>query len=180
MDASAHSADGDREVVTYDPAAVDDDEEVALTLVRPGLEAIGKPAWAAHIDSCPTPPSCGREFARTMPADWVRELSIVGAPDQARAAIAARHAAGATIVVLTLACPDAFACLALALPDRSCHPQIGEQSDRGIRTRHHSTHPLHRAGRPYCRAAGLVRKRGPAHETLHSSGINICARGRRL
>ncbi|MFJ8543371.1 LLM class flavin-dependent oxidoreductase [Streptomyces sp. NPDC093586] len=124
------SAAGDREIVTYDAAAVDDDEDTALTRVRPGLEAIGRPDWAAHIDPLPFAAelrahhaACpdGREFARTMPADWVRELSIAGTPDQARAAIAARHAAGATSVVLAPAGPDPLASLgslARALPHR--------------------------------------------------------------
>ncbi|MFE7707290.1 LLM class flavin-dependent oxidoreductase [Streptomyces sp. NPDC057486] len=118
------------EIVTYDAAAVDDDEEAALARVRAGLEAIGEPDWAAHIDPLPFAAelrahraACpdGREFARTMPAAWVRELSIAGTPDQARAAIDARHAAGATSVVLTPASPDALASLnslARALPHR--------------------------------------------------------------
>ncbi|MFE5402852.1 hypothetical protein ACFQ9Z_16090 [Streptomyces sp. NPDC056580] len=56
-----------------------------------------------------------------MPADWVRELSIAGTPHQARAAINARHAGGATSVVLApagtnaLTSPDS---LARALPHR--------------------------------------------------------------
>ncbi|MGN3957463.1 LLM class flavin-dependent oxidoreductase [Streptomyces sp. WAC8370] len=121
---------GDREIVTYDAAAVDDDEEAALARVRAGLEAIGEPDWAAHIDPLPFAAelrahraACpdGREFARTMPADWVRELSIAGTPEQARAAITARHTAGATSVVLAPAGPDALASLdslARALPHR--------------------------------------------------------------
>ncbi|MFJ8929952.1 LLM class flavin-dependent oxidoreductase [Streptomyces sp. NPDC102364] len=105
------------EIVTYDAAAVDDDEEAALARVRAGLEAIGEPGWAAHIDPLPFAAelrahraACrsAREFARTMPAAWVRDLSIAGTPDQARAAITARHAAGATSVVLSPAGPDAL------------------------------------------------------------------------
>ncbi|MFC9283683.1 hypothetical protein [Streptomyces collinus] len=42
---------------------------------------------------------------------WVRELSVAGTPGQARAAIDARHAAGATGVVLAPAGPDALASL---------------------------------------------------------------------
>ncbi|MER8003169.1 LLM class flavin-dependent oxidoreductase [Streptomyces sp. NPDC095613] len=118
------------EIVTYDAAAVDDDEEAPLARVRAGLEAIGEPGWAAHLDPLPFAAelrayraacSDGREFARTMPAAWVRELSIAGTPDQARAAITARHAAGATSVVLAPAGPDALASLnslARALPHR--------------------------------------------------------------
>nr|WSZ96548.1 LLM class flavin-dependent oxidoreductase [Streptomyces sp. NBC_00857] len=108
------------EIVTYDAAAVDEDEETALARVRTALEAVGEKAWAAHIDPLPfaaelrahraTSPDA-RHFAETMPAAWVRELSIAGTPDQAREAINARHAAGATSVVLAPARPDALAAL---------------------------------------------------------------------
>ncbi|MFK8907151.1 LLM class flavin-dependent oxidoreductase [Streptomyces sp. YS-3] len=116
------------EVITYDAAAVDDDEEAALARVRPALESIGETDWAAHIEPLPFAAALrahraacrdGRDFAQTMPAAWVRELSIVGTPDRARTAIASRHAAGATGVVLVPAGPDALAALdslALALP----------------------------------------------------------------
>ncbi|MET9659935.1 LLM class flavin-dependent oxidoreductase [Streptomyces sp. NPDC006510] len=108
------------EVVTYDAAAVDDDEDTALARVRDGLTAIGEPAWAAHIDPLPFAAqlrehraACtdARQFAQTMPADWVRRLSIAGTPAQAREAIKARHAAGATSVVLTPTGPDPLASL---------------------------------------------------------------------
>ncbi|WP_327694705.1 LLM class flavin-dependent oxidoreductase [Streptomyces sp. NBC_00459] len=118
------------EIVVYDAAAVDEDEEAALARVRTVLESVGEPQWAAHIDPLPFAAelrahraACpdARHFARTMPADWVRELSISGTPAQARAAIAARHAAGATSVVLAPAGPAPLAALdslARALPDR--------------------------------------------------------------
>ncbi|MFJ1699735.1 LLM class flavin-dependent oxidoreductase [Streptomyces sp. NPDC088252] len=108
------------EVVTYDAAAVDDDEDTALARVRNGLTAIGEPAWAAHIDPLPFAAqlrehraACtdARQFAQTMPADWVRRLSIAGTPAQAREAIKARHAAGATSVVLTPTGPTPLASL---------------------------------------------------------------------
>ncbi|MFD9980494.1 LLM class flavin-dependent oxidoreductase [Streptomyces massasporeus] len=119
-----------REIVVYDAAAVDDDEEVALTRVRAALEVVGEPEWAAHIAPLPFADELrahraagpdGRRFARTMPADWVRQLSIAGTPAHARAAIDARHAAGATSVVLAPVGPDALAALdslARALPHR--------------------------------------------------------------
>ncbi|MEU6782840.1 LLM class flavin-dependent oxidoreductase [Nonomuraea angiospora] len=75
----------DLEVVTYDAAAVDDDEDAALARVRDGLTAIGEPDWAAHIGPLPFATqlrehraACtdARQFAQTMPAAWVRELSI--------------------------------------------------------------------------------------------------------
>ncbi|AEM80215.1 LLM class flavin-dependent oxidoreductase [Streptomyces violaceusniger] len=109
------------EVVTYDAAAVDDDEDAALARVRDGLTAIGESDWAAHIDPLPFAArlrahraACAdaRQFAQTMPAAWVRQLSVAGTPDQAREAITARHAAGATSVVLTPTGPDALTSLA--------------------------------------------------------------------
>ncbi|TCR18663.1 LLM class flavin-dependent oxidoreductase [Streptomyces sp. BK205] len=118
------------EIVVYDAAAVDDDEEAALNRVRAALEPVGEPQWAAHIDPLPFAEELrahraaspdARHFARTMPAEWVRALSISGTPDQARAAIEARHAAGATSVVLAPAGPDRLAALdalARALPHR--------------------------------------------------------------
>ncbi|MBK6013974.1 LLM class flavin-dependent oxidoreductase [Streptomyces sp. MBT53] len=118
------------EIVVYDAAAVDDDEEAALDRVRTVLESVGEPQWAAHIDPLPFAAALrahraastdARHFARTMPAEWVRGMSISGTPAQARAAIDARHAAGATSVVLAPAGPDPLAALdslARALPDR--------------------------------------------------------------
>ncbi|ASQ93203.1 LLM class flavin-dependent oxidoreductase [Streptomyces sp. 11-1-2] len=111
---------GAPEVVTYDAAAVDDDEDAALARVRDGLSAIGEPDWAAHIDPLPFATqlrehraACAdaRQFAQTMPASWVRQLSIAGTPDQAREAIKDRHAAGATSVVLTPTGPESLASL---------------------------------------------------------------------
>ncbi|GAA3956378.1 LLM class flavin-dependent oxidoreductase [Actinomadura viridis] len=111
---------GGHEIVTYDAAAVDDDEDAAVARVRDALTAIGDPDWAAHIDPLPFAAqlrehraSCAdaRRFARTMPADWIRHLAIAGTPGQAREAIEARHAAGATSVVLAPAGPDALASL---------------------------------------------------------------------
>ncbi|MFG2586471.1 LLM class flavin-dependent oxidoreductase [Streptomyces malaysiensis] len=109
------------EVVTYDAAAVDDDADAALARVRDGLGTVGEPDWAAHIDPLPFATqlrehraACAdaRQFARTMPAAWVRQLSIVGTPSQAHEAITARHAAGATSVVLAPTGPDALTSLA--------------------------------------------------------------------
>ncbi|MGW4384812.1 LLM class flavin-dependent oxidoreductase [Kitasatospora sp. NPDC004531] len=118
----------DAAVVTYDAAAIDPDERTALDRARDGLAAIGEPDWAAHIDPLPfaaelrahrAAAADGAEFARTLPAEWVRALAVAGTPAQARAAVAARHAAGATTVVLAPTGPDALKeleSLALALP----------------------------------------------------------------
>ncbi|MFJ1756443.1 LLM class flavin-dependent oxidoreductase [Kitasatospora sp. NPDC088134] len=105
----AHLGRTDAEVVVYDVAAVDEDGEGAVDRARAGLTAIGEPDWAAHLAPLPfaaefralrAASADGAEFARTMPADWVRALAVTGTPAEARAAIAARHAAGATCVVL--------------------------------------------------------------------------------
>ncbi|MFI8893952.1 LLM class flavin-dependent oxidoreductase [Streptomyces paradoxus] len=121
---------GSPEIVVYDAAAVDDHEEAALARVRTALEPVGEPEWAAHIDPLPFAGELrahraaspdARHFARTMPDDWVRALSIAGTPAQARKAIDARHTAGATSVVLAPAGPDRLAALdslARALPHR--------------------------------------------------------------
>ncbi|MGY0020974.1 LLM class flavin-dependent oxidoreductase [Streptomyces sp. YJ-C3] len=111
---------GTPHVVTYDAAAVDEDEGAAVARVRDALSVIGEPDWAAHIAPLPFAAelrehraACAdaQQFARTMPAAWVRQLSIAGTPGQAREAIRARHAAGATSVVLAPTGPDAPACL---------------------------------------------------------------------
>jgi alkanesulfonate monooxygenase SsuD/methylene tetrahydromethanopterin reductase-like flavin-dependent oxidoreductase (luciferase family) len=97
------------EVVTYDVAAVDDDGQAARDLVRPALTRIGEPDWAPHLAVLPFAADLARhraastgpeEFAATMPDEWVREVSLAGTPDEVSAGVAARHAAGATSVVL--------------------------------------------------------------------------------
>ncbi|MEV6930982.1 LLM class flavin-dependent oxidoreductase [Dactylosporangium sp. NPDC051485] len=103
------------EVITYDAAVVGDDGRAARDLVRPGLAWIGEPDWAPHLAALPFAADLARhrqaspsreEFAATMPDEWVRELSLAGTPDETRARIAARHAAGATSVVMVPAEPD--------------------------------------------------------------------------
>ncbi|MFF4344410.1 LLM class flavin-dependent oxidoreductase [Kitasatospora sp. NPDC001540] len=123
-----HLGRRDAEVVTYDVAAVDEDGEAAVDRVRAGLAAIGDPDWAPHLDPLPfaaefrahrAASADGAQFARTLPAEWVRALAVTGTPAEARAAIAARHAAGATCVVLAPVGPDplgALKSLAPALP----------------------------------------------------------------
>ncbi|MEU5383763.1 LLM class flavin-dependent oxidoreductase [Kitasatospora cineracea] len=125
-----HLGRTDAQVVTYDVVAVDRDGDAAVERVRAGLAAIGEPDWAPHIDPLPfaaefrahrAASADGEEFARTMPAEWVRALAVTGTPEQAPAAIAARHAAGATGVVLAPVGPDplgALESLALALPGK--------------------------------------------------------------
>lgn len=103
------------EVITYDAAVVGEDGRAARDLVRPGLAWIGEPDWAPHLAAMPFAGDLARhrrassgpeEFAATMPDEWVRELALAGTADDVRAQIAARHAAGATSVVMIPAEPD--------------------------------------------------------------------------
>lgn len=100
----------DVRLTTYDVAAVDDDSKAAIAHVRPALAWFGEPDWAPHYvglhfaddlarhrQGCASP----EEFAATIPAEWVAELSLAGTPSQVRERIAARHEAGATSVILT-------------------------------------------------------------------------------
>ncbi|GAA0581236.1 LLM class flavin-dependent oxidoreductase [Paractinoplanes ferrugineus] len=115
-------------VITYDAAVVADDGRAARDLARPGLAWIGEPDWAPHLAPLPFAADLARhreaaagptEFAATMPDEWVGELALAGTPDEVRARIAARHAAGATSVVLIPAEPDpltALTALARARP----------------------------------------------------------------
>lgn len=105
-------------VVAYNVAAVDDDASAARDAVRPGLEWIGEPDWAPHIDPLPFAEEFARlrqrsadrsEFVRELPEEWVDQLAVVGTPAGARARIAELHAAGATSVVLMPSGPDATA-----------------------------------------------------------------------
>ncbi|MBL7257724.1 LLM class flavin-dependent oxidoreductase [Paractinoplanes lichenicola] len=109
------------EVITYDAAVVGDDGRAARDLVRPGLAWIGEPDWAPHLADLPFAGELARhrqasagpeEFAATMPDEWVRELALAGTADDVRAQIAARHAAGATSVVMIPAEPDRLESLA--------------------------------------------------------------------
>ncbi|KQM84438.1 luciferase [Agromyces sp. Leaf222] len=97
-------------VVTYDVAAVDADPQAALARVRPGLAWIGEPDWAPHLVGLPFADDLARlrasssspeEFAERLPDEWVAELALAGTAEQVRERLAARHAAGATTVVLT-------------------------------------------------------------------------------
>lgn len=107
-------------VVTYDVAAVDDDESRALDRARPGLAWIGEPDWAPHVAPLPFAADladlrarCGSPdaFAAALPDAWVRELALAGTPADVRAQVAARGAAGATTCVLFPTGPDPVAAL---------------------------------------------------------------------
>lgn len=116
-----HLADGPgRHVVTYDVAAVDDDADLARAVVRPALEWIGEPDWAPHLAPLPFAEEFAAlragaadraAFAQAMPDAWVDRLAVVGTPADARAAVRARHEAGAACTVLIAAGADPFAAL---------------------------------------------------------------------
>ena len=105
-----------------------DDGAAARDLVRPGLAWIGEPDWAPHLADLPFAADLAahrraaagpEDFAAGLPDAWVRELALAGTADEVRDRIAARHAAGATGVVLIPAEPDrldALTRLARVLP----------------------------------------------------------------
>ena len=107
-------------VITYNAAFVDDDVAVARAVVRPGLEFIGEPDWAVHIDPLPFAEEFRRlraasssriEFTQRMPDEWVDQLAIAGPPDVARAHLDAQRAGGVSSAVLIPAGPDPLAAL---------------------------------------------------------------------
>ncbi|GAA1776062.1 LLM class flavin-dependent oxidoreductase [Luedemannella helvata] len=111
---------GGPEIITYDVAVVGDDGRAARAAARAGLAWIGEPDWAPHLAALPFAGalaghrrSCSspREFAATMPEEWVAELALAGTPAEVRERIAARHAAGATSVILAPAESDRLAAL---------------------------------------------------------------------
>ncbi|PPF24520.1 LLM class flavin-dependent oxidoreductase [Rathayibacter tritici] len=102
-------------IVAYSVAAVDDDPAAARDAVRPGLEWIGEPDWAPHIEPLPFADEFARlrarstdraAFVRDLPEAWLDQLAVVGAPDDARRRIAQLHDAGASSVVLMPSGPD--------------------------------------------------------------------------
>ncbi|HEX5728016.1 LLM class flavin-dependent oxidoreductase [Microbacterium sp.] len=97
-------------VITYDLAAVAEDARAARDLVRPGLAVVGEADWQPHIAPLPFASELAAlrrasadaaEFASRIPDEWIGSLALAGTPEEVRAGIAARHAAGATTVVLT-------------------------------------------------------------------------------
>ncbi len=102
-------------IVAYNAAAVADDERAALDAVRPALEWVGDPEWAAHI----TPLPFGRrlaelrarcsdraDFTRRIPAEWVPELAICGTARGVRARLGELFDAGASSAVLIPVGPE--------------------------------------------------------------------------
>ncbi|MFD7656976.1 LLM class flavin-dependent oxidoreductase [Actinosynnema sp. NPDC059797] len=102
-------APGPHRLVGYNAAAVDPDRAVAVEAVRDGLAWIGEPDWAPHLAPLPFADEfaalrreCGgrEEFARRLPEEWVRQLALVGTPDDVRARLAELFAAGLDSAVL--------------------------------------------------------------------------------
>lgn len=103
------AAPGPHRLVAYNVAAVDDDAEAALAAVRPALQWVGEPDGAAHLVPLPFADelaalraSCAdrTEFVERLPSDWVRQLALVGTPDDVRTRLTALADAGATSAVL--------------------------------------------------------------------------------
>jgi len=96
-------------VVTYDVAAVDDDPALARAAARAALTWLGEPDSAPHVRPLPFADELTalrarsadpHAFAAALPDAWVDRLAVVGTPPDVRAAVAVRHEAGATTVVL--------------------------------------------------------------------------------
>ena len=107
-------------VVAYDIAAVAATDAAARELVRPALGIVGEPDWHPHIAPLPFADDfvalrertgSPEAFAAALPDEWIDALTLAGTADRVRAGIAARHAAGATSVVLTPVGPDRSAAL---------------------------------------------------------------------
>jgi alkanesulfonate monooxygenase SsuD/methylene tetrahydromethanopterin reductase-like flavin-dependent oxidoreductase (luciferase family) len=109
------AADGVHRLVAYNVAVVADEENVALDAARPGLQWIGEPDWAPHIepldiadDFFALRASCadGEEFAARMPDEWVARLALAGTPAMVRDRVRELAAAGVTSSVMIPVGPD--------------------------------------------------------------------------
>lgn len=107
-------------VVAYDIAAVAASDAEAREIVRSAVGIVGEPDWYPHIaplafvdDLVALRERSGdaATFAAALPDAWIDALAIAGTPARVREAIAARHRAGATSVVLTPVGEDRAAAL---------------------------------------------------------------------
>lgn len=107
-------------VVAYNVGSVGDDEASALEAARLGLEWVGEPDWAPHIAPLPYADefaalrarcSTRDEFVHALPEQWVRELALVGTPEQVRARLDVLAEAGVDSSVFIPAGPDPIAAL---------------------------------------------------------------------
>lgn len=97
-------------IVTYDLAAVAADPAAAQAVVRPALAVLALPDWRPHLVGLPYADELlalaertggGTAFTDALPRDWIADLTLSGTAADVRRAIAARHDAGATSVVLS-------------------------------------------------------------------------------
>lgn len=117
-------------LVAYNVAVVADDDATALAAVRQGLEWIGEPDWAPHIEPLDfasdffalRAASAGRsDFAGRMPDAWVARLALAGTAETVRSRVDELFEAGVTSSVMIPVGPDPLAALeslARALPSR--------------------------------------------------------------
>ncbi|MFH8251965.1 LLM class flavin-dependent oxidoreductase [Microbacterium sp. B2969] len=115
-------------LVAYNVAYVADDDATALAAVRPGLEWIGEPDWAPHIEPldfaaefAALRADCAdrREFVERMPDAWVARLALAGSPETVGARVQELFDAGVTSSVMIPTGTDALSALeslARALP----------------------------------------------------------------
>ncbi|WP_458090573.1 LLM class flavin-dependent oxidoreductase [Streptomyces malaysiensis] len=107
-------------LVVYNIASVDDDPAAARAAVRPALEVVGEPDWRPHItplpfhdelvslrSRCDSP----REFARSLPDEWVGQLAVAGTSRQARSRLSDLFDAGVSSAVLAPVGSDCLASL---------------------------------------------------------------------
>ncbi|WP_345800466.1 LLM class flavin-dependent oxidoreductase [Microbacterium sp. AZCO] len=124
------AADRAHRLVAYNVAVVADDDATALAAVRAGLEWIGEPDWAPHIEPldfagefAALRASCGsrHEFVERMPDAWVARLALAGTAETVRARTDELFAAGVTSSVMIPTGADALQALqslSCALPTR--------------------------------------------------------------
>lgn len=127
--ALAQIGDVEARVITYDLAAVADTTDAAQEIVRPALAVLAESDWRPHVLPLPYAQELLQHaadlpvdtFTRTLPSEWVSELTLSGTVDEVRAGIQRRHDAGATTVVFIPVGENpsaAIQALAEALPAR--------------------------------------------------------------
>ncbi|WP_031468369.1 LLM class flavin-dependent oxidoreductase [Sciscionella sediminilitoris] len=114
------AATGAHRIVAYNIASVHPDPAVAVEHARPGLEWIGEPDWAPHLNPLPFAGElralrerCAtrEEFTEAMPGEWVARLALAGTPETVRARLDQLYEAGASSAVLVPIGPDPLAAL---------------------------------------------------------------------
>jgi len=114
------AVDGAHRLVAYNIGVVADDDATAIQAARPGLEWIGEPDWAPHIEpldfadeffALRSRSADRAEFVRDLPDAWVARLALAGTPDTVRARLADLGAAGVDSSVFIPVGPDPLASL---------------------------------------------------------------------